>query len=233
MRDFSKIEQRLGYTFEDKHYLRMALTHRTFAKERAIKYDNQRLEFLGDAVLQLILSEALYFRHSDQTEGYLTKVRAVMVRESSLAQMARALKLQDAVILGRGEERAGGNMRDSLLGDLFEAVLGAIYLDGGIHQARRFILNCTENLFPDLAVDDDDNPKGTLQELVIHQGFGVVQYEELGATGPDHARLYRIRATVGVKFMAEAEASRIKKAEAIAARALLEQIRSEHPHLKK
>lgn len=227
MKDFKKVEDAIGYEFIDKLYLRMALTHRTFAKERGIDYDNQRLEFLGDAVLQLILSEALYFRHENKTEGFLTKMRSVMVRESSLAQMARSLNLQDAVILGRGEALSGGNMRDSLLADLFEAILGAIFLDGGIHKARNFILTCTENFFPDLDIEDDENPKGNLQELLSHLNLPAVVYTELGASGPDHARMYKVSAKVGKHYEAQAEASRIKKAEAEAARILLNMIRDD------
>lgn len=229
MKDFNLIESRVGHRFYDRSLLRMALTHRTFSKEREIGYDNQRLEFLGDAVLQLILSDALFFRHPDNDEGQLTKTRSVMVKEPTLAHLARHLDLGNAIMLGRGEVESGGAERDSLLCDVLEAVIGAIYLDAGIDVTRMIVLRWIQTLFPDLSVIDDDNPKGNLQELSTKYDLGNITYEEVAASGPDHAKKYNVRVTVGKNFTATGCATKRKKAEAVAARAVLSLIRSQHP----
>lgn len=228
MKNFHAIEERIGHHFFDQQLLKTALTHRTFARERNLDYDNQRLEFLGDAVLQLLLSDALYFRHPEGNEGFLTKVRAVMVREPTLAKLARYLDLGSAMLLGRGELENGGAERDSLLSDVFEAVVGAIYLDAGIDITRMLVLGWMQELFPDLSVIDDDNPKGNLQELAIKYDLGTVVYEDIKAIGPDHAREYTVRVRVR-KYAAEGMGSKRKKAQAEAARALLDVITQNHP----
>lgn len=229
MKNFPVIEARIGHKFYDKQLLHAALTHRTFAKERDIAYDNQRLEFLGDAVVQLILSDALFFRHQQCDEGQLTKIRAVMVKEPTLAMLSRHLELGSALLLGRGELESGGANRDSLLADAFEAVVGAIYLDAGIDITRMLVLRWIQKLFPDLSVLDDDNPKGNLQEIATKYRLGNVVYEELASNGPDHAREYTVEVRLGKKFIARGIATKRKKAEAEAARMLLSQVLEKNP----
>ena len=147
IKDVKKLEEVAGYQFQNPELLRQALTHSSYANEKRMGKSkcNERLEFLGDAVLELISSEFLFGQHPDMAEGELTKKRASMVCEPSLAMSARDIKLQEFLLLGKGEEFTGGRDRDSITSDALEAVIGAIYLDGGIEQAREFILRFVLN----------------------------------------------------------------------------------------
>jgi ribonuclease-3 len=180
----------LGYQFRDLSLLRLALTHPSVAHELGAGLQhNQRLEFLGDAVLQLILTQALYEKFPALGEGNLTKARAQMVNSRALADRARRLGLGHQLILSKGEEQSGGRARVSALADGLEALVGAIFLDGGFEAAREFILRQYRERFGGLEVLPNlENPKGELQELLQAQSTESPQYELVSVTGPDHDR---------------------------------------------
>jgi len=193
---YQELEMRLGYSFRDTGLLENALTHSSYTNEHKLTRDdcNERLEFLGDAVLELGSSEFL-FEHYDKQEGDMTKLRASLVCEPTLADAARQLALGDHLRLGKGEDATGGRFRDSILSDALEAVIGAIYLDGGFTNAKefidRFIMNDIEHkkLFYD--------SKTILQELVQGLSLGEITYELLSSEGPDHCRTFNSEVRIG------------------------------------
>lgn len=215
--DLSLLEERIGYTFKNTELLRQALTHSSYANERRInKIDNyERLEFLGDAVLELVSSEFLYREHSHLSEGNLTKLRASMVCEPALAFCARDIRLEEFILLGKGEESTGGRKRDSITSDVMEAVIGAIYLDGGMAPARayidRFILSDLEHkrLFYD--------SKSNLQEVAQGKLKKDVEYELLDVQGPEHNQTFCVQVRIGEDVLGTGEGHTKKAAEQQAA----------------
>lgn len=173
----------LGYTFHDESLLKRALTHPSMGRE-----DNQRLEFLGDAVLQLIMSEMLYRTHPVDREGSLTHLRALLVCEAELSQIARSLGIGGALIMDKGEELTGGREKPSVLCDAMEAVLAAVYLDGGMDAARRIVEKNWPR--PEEVRRPMQDSKGALQEKLQRDGGEAPTYEILGQTGPDHEPLF-------------------------------------------
>ncbi len=192
MSDLDAIQTRLGYAFQDANLLRVALTHPSVVHEQGmVAQHNQRLEFLGDAVLQLVLTRALYDRFSTYGEGPLTKARAHLVNRRTLAEQARRLGLGEHLILSRGEEMNGGRERPSTLADAFEALLGAIFLDRGFAAAQDFILNEMRAGFGGFGVIPNvENPKGELQEVLQARSPEPPQYQILSTSGPDHERIF-------------------------------------------
>jgi ribonuclease-3 len=190
--EFIELQIRLGYKFRDENLLRLALTHPSVAHESGVASEhNQRLEFLGDAVLQLVLTQKLYEKFPAFDEGVLTKVRAKLVNRSTLAEHARMLELGPHLIMSRGEETSGGRERASALADAFESLLGAIFLDGGFDAAREFILREFATEFSTLAESSGiENPKGELQEMLQSRSPNAPEYQTVSATGPDHDRVF-------------------------------------------
>lgn len=186
----AELQARLGHQFHDENLLRLALTHPSLAHEQNNPLPhNQRLEFLGDSVLGLVLSRELYEKFPDADEGVLTKSRAKLVNAAALAAHGRALELGAHLILSRGEENTGGRERVSALADAFEALLGAIFLDGGCEVARKFILREFAAEISELALPTGiDNPKGELQEWLQSKSAAAPVYELIFAEGPDHDR---------------------------------------------
>lgn len=185
-----ELENRIGYGFQDKSLLKCALTHSSFVNEQKInKNDNyERLEFLGDAVLELVSSDFLYREHPKVPEGELTKLRASMVCEPALAFCARDLELEQFILLGKGEENTGGRGRDSITSDVMEAVIGAIYLDGGMEPAKAFIYRFVLSDLEDKRLFYDS--KSNLQELIqgtLKKDFHYVLLEE---SGPEHDKTF-------------------------------------------
>lgn len=216
----NELEKSIGYTFKDKSLLKLALTHSSYSNELKInKYGNyERLEFLGDAVLELTTSQFFYLEYPDKKEGELTRIRSSMVCEPALAFCARQFNLQEYILLGKGEETTGGRDRDSIISDVLEAVLGAVYLDGGFDCADAFvkkhILTDLENkqLFYDA--------KTILQEKMQKQGKSL-SYELIEEKGPDHDKTFVIAAIIdGVQCSTGSGKSK-KQAEQHAAYALL------------
>jgi len=227
--ELSEFQTRLGYAFQDEGLLWLALTHPSVAHEIGTPSPhNQRLEFLGDAVLQLVLTRELYEKFPAFDEGPLTKARAKLVNRRTLAEHARSLGLGPHLILSRGEEINGGRERASTLADAFEAVLGAIFLDGGFEAARDFILREFVAAFGKLSVlPIIENPKGELQELLQARSPAAPEYQVVSATGPDHDRVFEcIVLHEGVE-LARGRGKSKKAAESEAALAALNKLRAE------
>ncbi len=173
----------LGYQFKNQALLRQALTHPSMGRN-----DNQRLEFLGDAVLQYIMSDALYASHPDCQEGQLTHLRALLVCEAALSQVAAGLGIGKAMLMDKGEELTGGREKPSVLCDAMEAVLAAIYLDGGMEEARKLVLRCWPK--PEDVHRPMQDSKGALQEYLQQDGGTTPVYETIGQSGPPHDRQF-------------------------------------------
>jgi len=227
--ELSEFQTRLGYAFRDEGLLRLALTHPSVAHEQgAPEPHNQRLEFLGDAVLQLVLTRELYEKFPAFDEGPLTKARAKLVNRRTLADHARILGLGAHMILSRGEEMHGGRERASALADTLEALLGAIFLDNGFEAAREFILREFSAAFGQVdTLPIIDNPKGELQELLQARSPEAPEYQVIATTGPDHDRMFEcIVQHEGVE-LARGRGKSKKAAESDAALAALKKLRVE------
>ena len=229
MSDLAAFQARLGYTFRDEALLRLALTHPSIAHEQGTPVQhNQRLEFLGDAVLQLALTRELYEKFPDFNEGPLTKARAKLVNRRTLAVHGRDLRLGEHLILSRGEELHGGRERPSALADAYEALIGAIFLDGGYELAREFILRefaaACSGLDP---IPILENPKGELQEFLQARSSEAPQYRVISASGPDHDRMFECTVHHGGIELARGAGKSKKAAESEAALAALKKLREQ------
>jgi len=211
--------------------LRLALTHPSISHEMGSSQDhNQRLEYLGDAVLQLALSRELYDRYPHHDEGPLTKIRAQLVNQVSLAEQGRALGLGEHLILSRGEQLNGGRERPSILADAYEAVLGALFLDGGYEIARVLILERFRDALADIeTAATTDNPKGALQEILQAISNEAPQYQVLSATGPDHDRSFECAVYHKGGEIGRGAGKSKKLAESQAAAAALARMRDQPP----
>ena len=212
-----EFQQKTGYAFQNEGLLRQALTHSSYANEHHMKKcsDNERLEFLGDAVLEIISSEFLYFRYGESPEGELTKLRASMVCEQSLAFCCRKIRLGNYLLLGKGEELTGGRERNSILSDAFEAVIGAVYLDGGFEAAKKFVYrHVLEDMDRSQLFYDS---KTKLQELVQAENKGALSYRLIAETGPDHNKKFVVEAWIGERPVSRGEGHTKKAAEQEAA----------------
>jgi ribonuclease-3 len=212
-----ELQDVIGYHFKEEGLLTQALTHSSYANEKHMKKgsDNERLEFLGDAVLELASSEFLYEKYPDMPEGELTKLRASLVCEPTLAFCTEPLSLGDYLLLGKGEDLTGGRKRKSILSDALEAVIGAIYLDGGFANAKEFISKyiLTDTEHKQLFYDS----KTILQEEVQGGNMGSLHYELLREDGPDHNKHFVVAAYVGERQLGTGEGSTKKAAEQQAA----------------
>jgi ribonuclease-3 len=224
---YAELQKELGHTFRDPGLLQLALTHPSVAHEQGVPVQtNQRLEFLGDAVLQLVLTRELYEKFPSFGEGPLTKARAKLVNRRTLADRARQLHLGQNLILSRGEEMNGGRERPSALADTFEAVLGAIFLDGGFELAREFILRQFLGAFGQLEVIPIlENPKGELQEFLQAISTEAPHYHVVSATGPDHDRVFECTVHHAGVELARGHGKSKKAAESEAAMAALAKLR--------
>lgn len=213
------LESRIQYKFRNSFLLAEALTHPSLAYEsQRPHFDNQRLEFLGDAVLQLVVTEALFKRFPDHPEGNLTKLRSRVVSRRALARFAMMIHLGDYVLLGKGEESTGGRRRLSTLADAFESLIGAVYLDSGQNAARDIILRLFESEIDGMVTSPEErNPKGELQEHLqsIHPEAPV--YTIISETGPDHRRVFQAEVSWRDFFLAAGKGKSKKEAEARAA----------------
>ena len=225
MIDTSALETALGHAFRDRQLLILALTHPSLAHEAGVghlQHHNQRLEFLGDAVLQLILTHELYQRFPGHGEGPLTQARAQFVNRSSLAEQGRRLKIGDFLILSRGEETTGGRIRSSTLADAFEAVLGAVFLDAGYEAARDLVSRQFRSSFGELGeLPNLENPKGELQEMLQSSSPNPPNYVEISSKGPDHDRQFEAAVSHEGVELARGTGRSKKLAESAAATAAL------------
>ncbi len=210
-------ERHLGYRFDDPGLLDQAMAHRSWCAERPERTSNERLEFLGDAVLGLAVAEYAYRNHPELSDGVMSKVRASVVNTRVLAEVAVERGIAEHLRLGRGEDLSGGRAKESILADATEAVLGAIYLDGGLAEAERVILSLLKGRIT-LAVGEpgESDHKSRLQELTVRLGRGVPQYD-LEGSGPDHARRYLATVYVAGQRLGAGEGRSKKDAEQMAA----------------
>ncbi|MDP4093500.1 MAG: ribonuclease III [Bacillota bacterium] len=224
--NIQQFEETIGYTFKDKRNIILALTHSSFANELKSKdiVSNERLEFLGDSVLSIVTSEFIYKNCTNQAEGEMTKLRASIVCEASLVICANKIELGKYLLLGKGEELTGGRTRTSILSDAFEAVIGAVYLDGGIISARKFINRHMSLLLNNSAkVSGFVDYKTQFQELVQKQGEKRISYEIVEQKGPDHNKIFVVQVRIGDNVMGKGEGKSKKAAEQSAAEAAIEQ----------
>ena len=227
--DLRELQTRLGHEFRDAALLQLALTHPSVAHEHGSPMQhNQRLEFLGDAVLQLILTRELYEKFPAYGEGPLTKARAKLVNRRALAEKGRALNLGASLVLSRGEEAHGGRERPSALADAFEAVLGAVFLDGGVTAAEKFVGRHFRDAFSKIEdIPVLENPKGELQELLQVQSTAAPQYRVVSTSGPDHDRLFECTVHHEGRELARGRGKSKKEAESEAALNALNALRRE------
>ncbi len=215
------LETRLGYTFKDRSLLENALTHSSCANEsRGRLVSNERLEFLGDSILGMVVADHLYRAHPDLPEGMLTRVRASLVCEESLVEAARALSLGSYLRLGKGEEAGGGRNRPSIQADAVEALLAAVYLDGGLWPARKII----QRFILSREVEGLNSPrdcKTALQELVQRESGQVLRYRLVSEEGPDHNKLFHVAVDLNSVCIGEGSGRSKKEAEQDAARAAI------------
>ena len=215
------LEAKLGYTFRDRSLLENALTHSSYANEnRSPMGSNERLEFLGDSILGMVTADFLYKEHPDLPEGDLTRKRAALVREESLVEVADWLELGAYLRLGRGEDAGGGRERNSIRADAVEAVLAAVYLDGGLMEARKIIRRFILDKEQEKTASRDF--KTALQELVQRESGQVLTYRLTGQSGPDHAKVFAVTVELNGKTGGEGQGHSKKEAEQMAAKAAIE-----------
>lgn len=224
--EFDALEQALGVVFRDRSLLFQALVHRSYLNENPASClsSNERLEFLGDAVLDLLAAEFLVRRYPDKGEGELTLLRTFLVRTETLAGFAARLDLGRYLVMGRGEESGGGRARPAILADAFEAILGAVYLDGGIEAARRFLFPLLERVVDALAGRMPLDYKSALQIEVQGRRGITPAYRTVASWGPDHARAFRVEVWAGDELLGTGEGSSKQQAQQEAARAALEHL---------
>ncbi len=214
------LEKKIGYEFKDKRLLQLALSHSSYANEKAEKANNERLEFLGDSVLGFITAEYLYSVLSGRPEGELTKIRANAVCEKSLAVFANEISLGDYILLGKGEMLTGGRERPSILSDAFEAVIAAIYLDGGIEEAKKFVLRFVSKSNTDTVAVTDY--KTLLQEVIQKNPDEHLTYHLAAEAGPDHNKEFTVEVYLNSNCIGTGKGHSKKKAEQAAAKEALE-----------
>jgi ribonuclease III len=225
--EVTALQERIGYQFRDPLLLEEALTHPSLGHETQRRhFDNQRLEFLGDAVLQLVVTEQLFRQFAGEAEGQLTKLRSRLVSRDALRRHAIALELGGFLMLGRGEEASGGRQRSSTLADAFEALIGAIYLDSDLETARHFILQQAAAELEQIKRQPTDvNPKGQLQELLQAISPSSPVYEVVAQSGPEHAKHFVVRAVWEGMSLGEGSGRSKKEAETAAAAEAMQQQR--------
>ncbi|MFZ4397368.1 MAG: ribonuclease III [Kiritimatiellia bacterium] len=216
---YRDLEKDIGHSFRRREHLTAALTHRSYRFENpGTECDNQRLEFLGDAVLGLVTAAHLYEKFTEADEGTLTHLRSSIASGKALARVAKRIGLGDRLLLGRGEERSGGRNRDSNLADVLESVIGAVYVDGGFKAADKMIRKLVT---PELAASGDDvwehNPKGKLQEIAQRVWHCSPHYRNAGEKGPSHARVFTVDVLLDGNVMGRGRGMSKREAEASAA----------------
>lgn len=218
------LEKNIGYNFKSKNHLQIALTHSSYANEHRCK-SYERYEFLGDSVLSIIVSEYLFDNMKDNNEGVLSRIRASLVCEESLAEIARELDFGKYILLGKGEEKAGSCDRSSILSDTYESVLAAIYLDGGMNEAKKYVLNTMNKKLNDAVCGNakKDN-KTMLQEFIQKESHGKnnIRYNVVEETGPEHLKYFVVDLLINGKKVSTGEGHSKKEAEQKAAKKALQ-----------
>ena len=224
---YETLFERLGIAL-DESLIELALTHRSFAYESGGIPTNERLEFLGDSVLGIVITDALYHRYPDDSEGQLAKLRSAIVSARALAGVARTLSVGDYLRLGKGEEATGGRDKSSILADTLEAIFGAVYLNHGIETSRTVILNLFDELMATSAkLGAGLDWKTSLQELTAEYSLGVPSYA-ISESGPDHAKSFEAQVVLGEKLYGHGTGSNKKEAEQMAAASAYAELQAEH-----
>ncbi len=227
--EFESLQQAIGYRFRDRGLLEHAMTHTSRANEDVSGgvADNEAMEFLGDALLGFIVADVLFRDFPEFDEGEKSKTKAALVSTATLARQAERLQLGDHLLLGRGEEKTGGRRKQALLADGYEALIAAVYLDGGVEHARAFITREFAPLFAEVRRDgvSGQDYKSALQELLQSRDLPLPEYRLVGTLGPDHRKLFEIEVVVRGEPLASATGPSKKEAEQEAARAALEKLR--------
>jgi len=227
--EFESLQQAIGYRFRDRGLLEHAMTHTSRANEDVSGgvADNEAMEFLGDALLGFIIADVLFRDFPEFDEGQKSKAKAALVSTATLARQAERLQLGDHLLLGRGEEKTGGRRKQALLADGYEALIAAVYLDGGVEHARAFITREFAALFDEVRRDgvSGQDYKSALQELLQSRDQPLPEYRLVGTLGPDHRKLFEIEVVVRGERLASATGPSKKEAEQEAARAALEKLR--------
>ena len=223
--DLDKLEKNIGYLFKNKKLLEQALTHTSYAHENNV-HSNEKLEFLGDSILEFISSKYLYNKYPKLKEGEMTKVRAAVVCEKSLYKIAQLHNFSDFLYIGKSEQKTEGNHRPAILADSVEAVIAAIYLDGGIQEADKFII---ENLKDEIEIATkhvgDKDYKTVLQEKLQIHGDVKIEYEIIKEVGPDHDKIFEAEVKCNGKILAKGEGKSKKEAQMKAAKKALENLK--------
>lgn len=223
--NYTEFEEKLGYSFKDKSLLELALTHSSFANENKLKKNNERFEFLGDSVLGFVTAEYLFTEFKNRPEGEMTKLRAAVVCEKSLFKFAEQIDLGKYILLGRGEDSTGGRNRPSVVSDAFEAVIAAIYIDGGMEAAKPYILRFIKDAVKRETSFKDN--KSLLQEEIQKVKGNSLAYEEVGEEGPDHDKTFVFRVKLNGEIIGEGKGKSKKEAEQNAAGNALDKMHDE------
>jgi len=222
MKKFSQLEKCLDYQFNDKNLIIEALTHKSYKKA----YNNERLEFLGDAVLNLIVGEFLFNKFPNSNEGDLSKIRASLVNEKGFTKLAKAINLGDYIFLSDAEERNKGRNKASILSDAFEAIMGAIYIESGLNKLKPIILNLLDTSYENITLDNLFSDYKTALQEVTQAKFGAIPtYKLENSTGPDHLKIFELSLWIGDKHYVNAKGKSKKLAQQAAAKIVLEQLR--------
>jgi ribonuclease III len=229
--EFDALQQAIGYRFRDRGLLEHAMTHTSRANEDVSGgvHDNESMEFLGDAVVGFVIADVLFREFPDFDEGEKSKTKAALVSTATLARQAERLNLGEHLLLGRGEEKTGGRRKQALLADGYEALIAAIYLDGGIEHARAFIVREFAPLLAEVqqhGIAGSQDYKSALQELLQARDQPLPEYRLVGTMGPDHRKLFQVEVVVNGEALAESTGPSKKEAEQDAARAALDKLKS-------
>src|SRR3954470_6983570 len=227
MENLEKLESDLGYRFREPLLLKKALVHSSHAHEQNVNEDNEQMEFLGDAVLGLLVSDLLFRAHPDLTEGELSKLKGFFVSSANLVKYAEQLELGRYLYLGKGEEKTGGRTKQALLVDALEAIIGGIYLDGGLDPARQLITKFMEPQLGQVSLKGERTAdfKTALQEILQARSFSGVRYIAVSETGPDHEKLFTVDVELDDKVIARGIGLTKKAAEQAAAKQALAQFK--------
>jgi ribonuclease-3 len=223
-KNLEAVQQIVGYHFRDEWLLELALTHRSYHRmTEDHRPSNERLEYLGDSVLGLIIADQLFHDHPSLREGRLTKIKAMLVNETTLSTIGREIKLNDYILLSPEEDRLGGRDRASIISDAFESVIGAVYLDGGLEAARDVVMRLIYQKKEDITSDESQkNYKGELLELIQARGNGMPRYDVVWEKGPDHEKEFKVVVYVNNKSIGTGIGWSKKEAEQKAAAMALE-----------
>ncbi len=221
-------EKNIGYRFKNKNFLRLALTHSSYAYENQqnVDSDNETMEFLGDSVLGLIVADYLYSTYSELSEGELSKLKSTAANTTSLSTFGKRIKLDKHILLGKGEEKSGGRKKNSILAGAFEALVAAIYLDGGLKEAKKFLIPQFEFIFKRIKAERYlvNNYKSALQEYLQKENLPAPVYKTVTSAGPDHKKSFIVEVFLEKRSLAKAKGSSKKSAEQKAAQKALKGI---------